>query len=334
MTLSTSASAQTPDFIAEVQVEPGWTVQARDLMPDGQLHLLTMQDGVTVRVGVFRPVTAPKASLVLMTGYSEFIEKYFDTIRDFVDRGYLVVLPEWRGHGKSGGRLDNAPMRLHVRDFDQYRRDLFHVMAWLGTLDLPPLVFGLAHSMGGQIALRAVHERPDLFAALALSAPMIDVHVDGFEMALLKTLGRVYVALGRGDAAVLGDKKSRVGKTHDLNQVTNNHARFTLNEGMIMADFAINVEGRSVEWTLRAVQAMEATRRPEFLNTVSMPLFVGVADEDLLVRSQATLEAVKHMGNAVAQVYAPAKHELLMEVPAIRDRFISDVDAHFEKHRD
>ncbi|MGC6472891.1 MAG: alpha/beta fold hydrolase [Parvibaculales bacterium] len=334
MTSSAPSHAQTRAFTVESPAAPAWSEQARPLMPDGALHLLTLQDGVTVRVGVFRPAAAPKATLVLMTGYSEFIEKYFDTIGDFVDRGYVVILPEWRGHGKSGGRLAAAPMRLHVTDFDQYRDDLHYVMQWLGTLDVPQPVYGLAHSMGGQIALRATHRRPNLFRALALSAPMMDVHVDSFNMALLKTVAHIYIALGQGAAAVPGDKKSRAGNTRDINEVTNNHTRFNLNEDMLQADFDMNVEGRSLEWTLRAVQAMQETRRPDFLQDITLPVFVGVADDDLLVSSQATLDAVAHLGLGTAEVYAPARHELLMELPEIRSRFISDVDAYFDTYRD
>ncbi len=316
----------------ETSPTPLWSVYVKDKMPEGAVHLLTLKDGVKVRIGVFEPKGTSKATLVLMAGYTEFIEKYFDVIADFIALDYTVIFPEWRGHGHSGGRLASHPMRLHVTDFDIYTDDLLQVMDWVNTLDVDVPIFALAHSMGGQIALRAVHDRPDIFKALALSAPMLDIPVGIFRLGFMKFQALLYIALGQGDVALPGVQKSRENRTREKNIVSNNQARFDLNEAIIQADYALNVEGRSLEWALRAVQAMEETRKPSYLAKIKMPIFFGVADDDKLVLSQATIEAAAQMKNASLRVYAPAQHELLMEVADIKNRFIADVSAHFERY--
>lgn len=43
-----------------------------------------------------------------------------------------------------------------------------------------------------------------------------------------------------------------------------------------------------------------------------------------------TLEMSQHLPNVSTKLYADAMHELLMEVPAIRDVFLADVEAHYK----
>ena len=123
------------------------------------------------------PPRVARGTIVLMTGYSEFIEKYFETIGDLLLRNYCVAILEWRGHGLSEGNSKD-PQRLHLRHFDQNVEDLEDRFERLVRGFCPPPYFGLAHSMGGQISLRAAHKHPGWFAALAHSAPMFGLRLN------------------------------------------------------------------------------------------------------------------------------------------------------------
>ena len=40
-------------------------------------------------------------TIILQQGHNEFIEKYYETIQEFIDRGYSVICFDWRGQGMS-----------------------------------------------------------------------------------------------------------------------------------------------------------------------------------------------------------------------------------------
>ena len=54
----------------------------------GEAGYLFARDGKKLRNAVFMPPRTPRGTILLMTGYSEFIEKYFETIGDLLSRNY------------------------------------------------------------------------------------------------------------------------------------------------------------------------------------------------------------------------------------------------------
>ena len=53
--------------------------------------------------------------------------------------------------------------------------DLRAIMEQVVLPDCPPPIFGLGHSMGGAIAIRALHDGSRWFDRVVLSAPMIQL---------------------------------------------------------------------------------------------------------------------------------------------------------------
>ena len=49
----------------------------------------------------FYPATKPIGTVVISAGRTEFIEKYFEVIGELLDRGYSVLIHDWRGQGLS-----------------------------------------------------------------------------------------------------------------------------------------------------------------------------------------------------------------------------------------
>ena len=116
---------------------------------------------------------------VLLNGQTEFIEKYEEVIGELAARGFAVATLDWRGQGGSQRDLAN-PLKAHIGHFTDYDEDLsaFMDMVVRPMGDRAPIA--LAHSMGGHILLRALHARPNQFAAAVFSAPMIGVQTRGY----------------------------------------------------------------------------------------------------------------------------------------------------------
>ena len=133
---------------------------------------LKTPDGVNLRFARWAPPPGRKGTVVVLQGRAEFIEKYFETVRDLRARGFAVATFDWRGQGLSDRALGDRH-KGHVRNFVQYGIDLDAFMEQVVLPDCPPPIFALGHSMGAAIGLRACHDGSRWFDRMVLSAPMI-----------------------------------------------------------------------------------------------------------------------------------------------------------------
>ncbi len=88
-------------------------------VPEGAtVGTLRTSDGVVLRFARFDPPAGRKGTLCVFQGRAEFIEKYFEVVRDARARGFAVAIIDWRGQGLSERALPNARkghvLRLHA----------------------------------------------------------------------------------------------------------------------------------------------------------------------------------------------------------------------------
>lgn len=117
----------------------------------------------TPLTGWFLPGDPGRPALVLCHGYQRSMEETFSIGVDLRQQGFTVLLFDFRGCGRSGGRYTT------IGDFEA--DDLRGAVRWLrrrlgGTT--PIGVLGI--SMGGAVALRAAAECDDIGAVVADSA--------------------------------------------------------------------------------------------------------------------------------------------------------------------
>ena len=136
--------------------------------------LIIARDGVRLRFARFMPEGKAKGTVALFSGRCEFIEKYFEVVRELRSRGFAVALLDWRGQGGSQRLLRNR-LKGHVTRFSDYLLDLEAFAREVLLPDCPPPHFALAHSMGGAVMLRIAHAGKRWFDRMVLSAPMIDL---------------------------------------------------------------------------------------------------------------------------------------------------------------
>ena len=132
------------------------------------------------RLRVARFAADGPGACLLLNGQTEFIEKYFEVIDELRARGFSVVTFDWRGQGGSNRLLPDR-RKAHIDDFAEYDQDLDTVIR---EVVKPMMAEGekpiaLAHSMGGNILLRRLHDVQGEFAAAILSAPMVGIKPRG-----------------------------------------------------------------------------------------------------------------------------------------------------------
>jgi alpha-beta hydrolase superfamily lysophospholipase len=143
----------------------------------------TVSDDLELFVRTWTPDDEPRRGMLIVHGIGDHSGRYQHVARFFVERGYVVVAFDLRGHGRSGGA------RVHIGSFDEYLDDLQGVIeSGLVRTDLPWVIYG--HSMGGFISAYYLGEdRPHPDAAV-LSTPSVAPEVPTVLRVAAQVLGR------------------------------------------------------------------------------------------------------------------------------------------------
>ncbi|MFN2567668.1 MAG: alpha/beta hydrolase family protein [Gemmatimonadaceae bacterium] len=134
-------------------------------------------DGLTIPAYFFSPrdTASPRPVVLFIHGgvHGDFGLGHLEQVRDLVQRGYVIVAPEYRGSTGYGRRFYDA-IDYGGREVDDViaaRDFLAREVPWA---DLQrTAVMGYSH--GGYIALFAVIRRPELFRAAVAHVPVADL---------------------------------------------------------------------------------------------------------------------------------------------------------------
>jgi lysophospholipase len=283
------------------------------------------RDGVEIRYARWAPPPGRKGTVCLFQGRAEFIEKYFETVRDLRARGFAVATIDWRGQGRSQRLLGN-PRKGYVRSFSDYELDLEAFINEVVLPDCPPPFFALAHSMGATVLLRAAYRGQRWFDRSVLLAPLIAlpgarqsswtrVAVKGLRM---MGLGGAYVP--GGDASVM------MQRPFSGNLLTSDPVRYARNVAVLEAEPQLAIGWPTVAWTDAAFMVMKELQQPYYPQKIRQPVLIIAAGHDQIVSTPA-IDAFSIRLRAGSHLIVPgSRHEMLME----QDRYRSQVLAAFD----
>src|ERR1700749_3646499 len=107
-------------------------------VPEGvTTGMLRTPDKVSIRYARWEPPQGRKGTVVIFQGRTEFIEKYFEVVRDLRARGFAVATLDWLGQALSQPRLRDS-RKGHIRSFDQYDTDMATFVQEIVLPDCPP----------------------------------------------------------------------------------------------------------------------------------------------------------------------------------------------------
>jgi len=283
-------------------------------------------DGTTLRFARWAVPADGRGTVCVFTGRSEYIEKYFETVRDLRKRGYAVAMIDWRGQGHSARRLDN-PFKGHVESFSEYQIDLAAFVKQVVLPDCPPPYFALAHSMGGAVMLRVAHAGAAPFERFVLCAPMIDLPRLRASLPM-RGLLRLLRAAGMGERFIPGGNIDLIKSSgFPGNPLTSDPRRYARNAAILEADPTLGIASPTVAWLDAAFAAMGEFRSPEFAGAIRQPVLMLAAGGDAVVSAAAIAAFARHLPAGSHRVIAGAKHEILQEDDRYRAQLWAAFDA-------
>ena len=296
-------------------------------VPDGFVTgSLKTRDGVSLRFARWAPPPGRKGTVCLFQGRSEFIEKYFETVRDLRARGFAVATLDWRGQGMSERVLRNR-RKGYVRSFSQYEIDLDAFVNEVVLPDCPPPVFALGHSMGATVLLRAAHAGHRWFDRMVLLSPM--VALPGMRRSVAsRTMVRTLRLMGLGSLYVPGgDASVMMQRPFAGNLLTSDPVRYARNIAVLEAEPALTVGWPTVAWADAAFRAMVELSEPAYPARIRQPILIIAAGQDGVVSTPAVDDFAVRLRAGSHLVVPGARHELLMEADRFRGQVLAAFDA-------
>lgn len=274
----------------------------------------TCADGVRIRVATWNK--GKKGTVLIFPGRTEFIEKYGPTVKSVLDMGYSAAVVDWRGQGLADRIASNHQLG-HVKHFHDFQRDVDEMMLAVKDAGLPEAHTLLAHSMGGTIALRALHNGLPV-KKVVFSAPMWGIYV----APLLRVPAKLITDIG----PLIGFAKRFSPNTNPDNYVqanpfegnvlTNDAATYQWLVDQLDAHPELGIGGPSINWLHQAFVECAKLRRMAPPKQECL-CFLGTEEE--IVSPRAITKIMSRWPNGKLVEIEGAQHEVFMEKPYVLD---------------
>ena len=294
--------------------------------PGAILHPLRTADGVLLRTARWTPPHGARGTVAILSGRAEFIEKYYETIRNLLDRGLSVAILDWRGQGGSARQLKN-PRKGHIDDFTLYERDFAAFVSEVLETSCPKPWFGLAHSMGAAIALAIARAGRCPLERLVLASPMIALARTNWPRATRAFVEALDAVGFGGTLSRRGGSKIVATQPFDDNRLTSDPARYARTASVVAAHPELGLSYPTIGWLDAAFRLMREFEDPDFPRRTLTPTLVIAAGADRLVDTRATERFASRLRAGRMIIVEGAEHELMVERDVFREQFFAAFDA-------
>jgi lysophospholipase len=307
------------------ELAPLVTTPDAPVPPGGEAEWFRGAGGAQLRAALFVPPGRARGSVVLSGGRTEFIEKYYELIGDFLERGFVVLAHDWRGQGLSAHDLSDR-LKGHARGEKAFLED-FQALLRAFQDRLPKPWVAVGHSMGGCLNLLSLAQGERRFAGAVLTAPMLGVKTGKVPLGRAKLAARTHCLFGRAARYVQGQPGHPFDDDFEANVLTHDRARYARNVGLIAAEPKLALGAPTWGWLDFAFRATAYLARPDRLREITVPVILVAAEDDRLVDNAAQAAAARHLPQGKLIRAPGAYHEILMETDPMRNIFLRAFDA-------
>ena len=271
-------------------------------------------------------IKSPDGIIIIATGQSEFIESYFELVRDLNRRGFSVWIMDWKGQGGSNHSLEDNSRATN--DFKGDQRDLrqFILEIVVNTSGAPTIL--LAHSMGGHIALRMLEQDSDAVDIAILTAPMITVKTGSYPHSISAHLADTVSNFGFGWWYVPGHSAwaPNPNYKHTDNQNTSDPIRSLLKEYWRYNEAHTRKSyGVTFDWFKNYSKSRTFLLKDSTLSKIHTEILMTIPLVDVLVSPEDSLHACSKISSCTHITYNNSRHEIYLESDDIRDTWLRNI---------
>ncbi len=297
--------------------------------PEGAVAVAVQtRDGIQLR-GMTAIQDDSLGTVVVIGGRGDFMERYFETMRDLMAMGYSVAAFDFRGQGGSQRQLAN-PYRNHVRNFAEYDEDLRAFMSQVVLQTCPGPYVAIGHSTGGSIVLRALRSR-NWFAGATVIAPLIGLRYSGWPLPVVHVLVFLATHLGLGWWFLPGQRQTPLGRDDfPGNPLTSDRRRWGRDSGTLEAAPQLGSGAPTFSWLRAAMKSTRMLKGWGAKTQLQCPVLIVAAGLDRVVDNEAIRRFAKRVPGVSLVWVREAEHEILTESDAVRSQFLAAFRAFVE----
>ena len=284
-------------------------------------------DGIRVRTS-FWAANDPVGTVFVFPGRADYIEKYGGLANFCLSNNLNVIAIDWRGQGLSERLLDDKNIG-HIEDFKNYQNDVEVIIkeAKDASLVKPWIIF--AHSMGGLIGLRTLHDNP-VFEKVVFTSPMWGIQMPpilksgaSIIMSLISLIGKMetYAPTTSPETRILNEE-------YEFNKLTSDIRNFKLLRQQLIQHPDLQIGGPSSAWVSAALDEIEFQIGNEPPITPAL-CFLGEKEE--IIDNLAVREFCKNWDSCDLISIPDAKHDLLMEKKMILHSLFEKLEKFIKK---
>ena len=284
-------------------------------------------DGIRVRTS-FWAANDPVGTVFVFPGRADYIEKYGGLANFCLSNNLNVIAIDWRGQGLSERLLDDKNIG-HIEDFKNYQNDVEVIIneAKDAGLVKPWIIF--AHSMGGLIGLRTLHDNP-VFEKVVFTSPMWGIQMPpilksgaSIIMSLISLIGKMetYAPTTSPETRILNEE-------YEFNKLTSDIRNFKLLRQQLIQHPDLQIGGPSSAWVSAALDEIEFQIGKEPPITPAL-CFLGEKEE--IIDNLAVREFCKNWDSCDLISIPDAKHDLLMEKKVILHSLFKKLEKFIKK---
>ncbi len=246
-------------------------------------------------------VSAPRGTVVILHGFTEFPGKYREMSWYFLNMGYHVFLLTQRGHASTE--------LVHVERFDDYAEDFHRFVEEIlpYSEDLP--LFLYAHSMGGGVAARYLQCYPSRFRRAVLSSPMFCPRAGDVPYYYALAGSWLLQLRGRRDKSPLFRHSFNPNATVEQSNAAS-AARFRWHMDRRTEDPRYQTAGATNRWVYTSVALRQKVLRRKNCRKICIPVLVIGSGKDTQVRESSQRKFVQRVKTASYFCFEGEKHEL------------------------
>lgn len=292
------------------------------------MQFFQSHDGFNIRFEKISSHTQnDRGTVVLLSGRSEFIEKYHEVISELNHRGWHVATFDWRGQGLSDRMLTNR-FKGYVESYDDYLKDLKLFMKQQIDEERNRPVVMLAHSMGAHVALKYLHDYPGKVQKAILTSPLIDIAGPYLLRQPMKIFVKIAVQLGLTKRyATRANDFEPSKKRFSGNRLTRDPKRFKHMVNLMVTNPDLAIGGVTYGWLGATFDSIQQLMAPGYPENIDTPLLMVSAGADRIVSIGAQERFSKRIPNCKIVMIPNALHELLIETDKSRAEFWKAFDA-------
>lgn len=268
----------------------------------------------------------PKGTVLLLGGRAEFIERYFETMNNLLHRGYAVATFDWRGQGGSQRLIANAN-HGHVIKYGDYDSDIDTIYTRILVAQCPKPFYGLAHSTGGHLLLRALRGNKWLARAV-ISAPLLGLNFGSWPMPVARALASAANTFGLGKKPLPGFSRRPVQLAKFAgNPLTSDRKRWDRDAATLADHPELGTGAPTYGWLRATLNSIDELQKWPPMQGPSCPTLIVIAGLDRVVNNSGTKRFLERAPGFSSVTIADSQHEILNEKPEIRERFLAAFEA-------